>query len=144
MRKIKLHALFFSIILLYACSDSPPSDIEFDGTNFSHASTQASSGKKFDIARYESTNRELILITPYENSDLDRFSLVYTATFRAQGFKFKSEGSKHIGVGPSRIVYLTTSPQLKSLSILMLNRKGSETPSIEDSFNIFQELNGLR
>ena len=144
MNKIKSLILIISIILIAACGNGPPPEIGFDGNVFSHISTKASSGNKFDISTYQSTtNENLILITPYESTDLDRFSDIYTNTFKAQGFKFNSKGNKHLGVSASQIVYLSTSPNLKSLSILMVTKVAGKTPSIKESLDVFKKLNEL-
>jgi len=143
MKTVKLQILCLSAILLMSCSSGLPSEIVIQEGVFSHVKTQESSGKKFDISTYNSGRKNLILVTPHEKTDLDKFSLLYTETFKAQGIKFRSEGNRHLGIGASNIVYLTTSPQLKSLSILIATREGHESISIEEASDIFQALNGL-
>jgi hypothetical protein len=137
--------IFLSIFLftILSCSSEIPSDISFQGQEYLKISKNTSSGNKFDIVKYSSGANDLYLIVPFMETDLDGFSVLYTKTFKAQGFSISSKGNRHIGTGASHIVYLTVSPKLKALSIFMTPRIENARPLIENSYNLFQNLNEL-
>jgi hypothetical protein len=140
----KYVALLFLWITIYSCS-SEPSHLYLKGEKYSFTNKKESTGGKFNIYSYSNKTDEIHLIKLHENieiAELTAFSKLYTETFKAQGFSFSSEGNEHIGRGKEKVIYLTVSPKLEALSILIIS---NESPVDQDEKTyIFQELQALQ
>lgn len=141
--KHKFIFLFVLCFTLLSCASETASDISFQGQEYSKVNTKTSTGDKFDIVKYSNGSNELYLIIPVIDTDLDVFSLLYTNTFKAQGFSISSDGNRHIGSGASNFVYITVSPKLNALSIFLTPKIGDKKPLINNSYSLFQNLNEL-
>ncbi len=145
-KKINLFVLLLLFFSISSCSNGLPSEILLQSDIYSKVETNKSSGGKFDIVRYSNGKNELALIVPYETLDtgLDDFAEVYTLTFSSKGYVISNNGNRYLGVSDSQVVYLTPSPELKVLSILLRARGDGEEPVIDESSDIFQAMNDLR
>jgi len=143
MRIVNILCVLVLIGGLSACGKNQPSQLSFQGKEFQYISTKESSGGKFDIVQYNSGTKNLILITPHSEVDLDGFSKVYTQTFIAQGFKFESVGSRHIGVHSNKVVYLAVAKYLNSVSILLVENYADAPKDHDAASDIFRDLEWL-
>ena len=143
IRKAKYIILLLTVLTVSACNSSP-SELLFQGQSYKFESKKSSSGGKFDIASYSQGTNMMHLILPKDKTNLDNFAEIYTNTFRAQGFRISSSDNEHIGTGPSNIVYLTVSPNLDALSILLVEKTPDAIPTFEEASDIFQSLKMLK
>lgn len=144
MKTIKIFSVFIlALIMISSCTKSGPSKLFFQGNDYSLTSSKESRGGKFSILEYSGGKDKIFLMSPHKETDLGVFSNIYTSTFKAQGFSFSSEGNKHLGLSNSNIVYLTVSPQLKSLSILLVEKGNSKPETHGEASGIFRDLEGL-
>jgi len=131
------------LTIISSCSQGEPSQLLFQGNEYNLSSSKESSGGKFNILEYSNGKEKLYLVLPHEETDLGEFAKVYTHTFRAQGFTFSSEGNRHLGLSERNIVYLTVSPGLKALSILLVEKGNGHPKSLGDADLIFENLERL-
>lgn len=142
--KILYIFLFITTLVTSSCGSDTPSEINFQNNIYSRVSDDESSGGKFDIVKYSNPDGDLHLIIPHNPTDLDKFSNLYTMTFKAQGFTMSSKRNVHIGVSPSKVVYLTVSPNFSGLSIFLINRTPESKILINDALDIFENLKTLQ
>ena len=142
-KKFKYIFLIIIIITINACSSSTRSELTFNNQIFKFTSKTESSGGQFNILNYVSGDKKIYLVVPHKKTDLDSFAKLYTQTFKAQGFRMTSDSNEHIGVSTSNIVYLTASPGLGAVSILLINKTPDSKSTIEESAELFSGLRYL-
>lgn len=140
---IIITTFIMTLAIISSCSQSVKSQLLFQGNEYSLSSNKASSGGKFNILEYSNGKEKLFLITPHEETDLGEFAKIYTHTFKAQGFSFSSEGNRYLGLSKSNIVYLTVSPDLKSLSIFLVEKGNGNPMSMDSASGVFENLKAL-
>ena len=143
LRSFRYLLLSAILIPIASCSGSDPSEIIFQNKAYVFVNEKTSGGGKFEIVRYSNKMGDIHLIVPHGPTDLDDFSAVYTNTFKAQGFAMSSNGNEHIGVGTSKMVYVTVSPGLDAISILLIDKTRYSKTTFEDASDIFPVLQNL-
>ena len=138
----------FILILLFitACSQNGPSELFFQNRVFEFSNTKDTKGN-FDSLEYKNGEDKLFLIVPHKKElvqTLPEFSRFSTKSFIAQGFRFSSNGTRHIGVRNDHVIYIAVSKYLDSLAIF-ITPDGKDYPRHHGSASeIFEDLESLR
>ena len=113
--------LFIVFLTMYfiVFDNNPPKEIEFQGHTLGpREETENNSIKDFRIFNYKdrSGNHMLLLLMLEDDSaTLNELLAVYVSIFKAQGYEFRTDGVRHLGLKGDEAIYLTTVANLDSV-----------------------------
>ena len=114
---------------------NPPSEFVFQGhTLGSREETENNSNKDFRIFSYKdsSANHMLLLLMPEDDSvTADELIAFYAGNFKAQGFRFSTDGTRQLGLRDDEAIYLTIAANLES-AIAYIEKDAKPAPSKPD------------
>jgi len=128
-------------------SNSMPRDIEYRGNTLGpRQEVENNSNKEFEIISYkdESNYHVLLFLLPEDQSVTTQELLeFYVGNFKAQGFKFRSDGNMHLGLKGDEVIYMTIAAKMNA-AIAYIEKDPEPRPrKPSDANDIFSSLAGF-
>ena len=136
---VGVYFLFFSSNL--------PGDIEFQGHTLGpRESVENNSLKEFDIYSYSDDSRDRLLLLVMSSTDESpppaELLAFYIQNFKAQGFSFKTDDKRHLGIKGDEVIYMTLAPRIDS-AVAYIEKSATAPTSMRGASDIFSNLEGL-
>jgi len=144
MKNYVIVAVIAAVLYVVFIKDPYPSTVEFNGyTLGSKEDNNDTVDKEFDIFSYrDSSNHHILMFAIRNNSTrtLDSLKELYIANFQRQGFKFKEDGERQLGLKGDEAIYVTETKNMEA--IVMYVEKGSSSipTSPSDGSSIYTDL----
>jgi len=144
MYKYALVGLFAVVAYFVVFKDSYPSKVEFRGhTLGSKEDNNNTVDKNLDIFSYRDKSNHHVLVFAIRNNSeftLTDLSEQYLGRFQHQGYKFKRNGARHLGVKADEAIYMTEAKNIEGI-IMYIEKGSSPIPRApNDGANIFSDL----
>jgi len=144
MKNYVIIAVIVAVVYVVFFKDPYPSTVEFNGhTLGSKEDNNDTVDKKFDIFSYrDSSNHHILMFGIRNNSTntLDSLKELYIANFQRQGFKFKEDGERQLGIKKDEAIYVTEAKNMEAI-VMYVEKGGSSIPtSPSDGSSVFTDL----
>jgi hypothetical protein len=139
-----------SIVLIVAAAyfimfaNSLPRDIEYRGNTLGpRQEVENNSSKNFEIVSFrDKTNYHVLLFLMPEDQSVTTQELLefYVGNFEAQGYKFRNDGSMHLGLKDDEVIYMTIAAKMNA-AIAYIEKDPKPLPrKPSDANDIFSSL----
>lgn len=124
--------------------NSLPRDIEYRGNTLGpRQEVENNSSKNFEIVSYkDKTNYHVLLFLMPEDQSVTTQELLdfYVGNFEAQGFKFRKDGTMHLGLKGDEVIYMTIAAKVNA-AIAYIEKDPKPLPRTpSDANDIFSSL----
>ena len=138
--------LLVAAYFIFFASDLP-GDIEFQGHTLGpRERVENNSLKEFEIYSYSDRSRNHVLLIVMSSADdsPSRGELLafYIQNFKAQGFKFKQDDERHLGIKGDEVIYMTVAPRIDS-AVAYIEKSEEAATSLRGASDIFSDLETL-
>lgn len=148
--KVALPVLLIIVLVttyFIAFDSKPPNEVSFQGHTLGpREETKNNSIKDFRIFSYKdgSGNHMLLLLMPERDSvTADELLAFYASRFKAQGFEFLNDGTRHLGLKGDEVIYLTKASKLES-AIAYIEKSSKPHPRKPgDAESLYSGLEGF-
>lgn len=125
-------------------ANSLPGDIEYRGNTLGpRQEVENNSSKNFEIVSYkDKTNYHALLFLMPEDQSVTTQELLdfYVGNFEAQGFKFRKDGTMHLGLKGDEVIYMTIAAKMNA-AIAYIEKDPKPLPGRpSDANDIFSSL----
>jgi hypothetical protein len=125
-------------------ANSLPTDIEYRGNTLGpRQDVENNSIKNFEIVSYkDKTNYHVLLFLMPEDQSVTTQEILdfYVGNFEAQGYKFRIDGSMHLGLKGDEVIYLTIATKINA-AIAYIEKDPTTLPEKpSDASDIFSSL----
>ena len=111
--------IIFLAMYFIVFDNKPPKEIAFQGHTLGpREETEYNSIKDFRIFSYKDVSGNhmlLLLMLEDDSATVKELLAVYVGIFKAQGFKFRTDGDRHLGLKGDEVIYLTIAANLDSV-----------------------------
>jgi hypothetical protein len=144
MKNYVVVAVIVAVLYVIFFKDPYPSTVEFNGyTLGSKEDNNDTVDKEFDIFSYrDNTNHHVLIFGVRNNSTftVDDLTKQYVSNFQRQGYKFKEEGTRHLGIKGDEVIYITEAKNMEAI-VMYVEKGGSPMPtSPSDGSSVFTDL----
>ena len=119
--------------------DSYPSNFDFRENTFGVKEDQNNTlDKEFEIFSYKDKSNHHVLIFAIRNRSeltLDDLTKQYLGRFQYQGFKFKSDAARHVGVKGDEVIYMTILKNIEGV-IIYIEKGGVSKPNNQSDVSV--------
>ena len=144
MYKYILAALVTASVYFLFLSEPYPNSLDFRGITFaSKVNNNNSQDKGIDIFRYSDKSGDHVFMFAIMNdtsTSLKGLSDHYLKLFKGQGYKFKQEDSRYIGINADNIIYLTRSKSFEGLAMFATTVDPLDSNGRSNDDTIFMDL----
>jgi hypothetical protein len=125
-------------------ANSLPKNIEYRGNTLGpRQDVENNSIKNFDIVSYnDKSNYHILLFLMPEDESVTTQELVdvYIVSFEAQGYKFRKDGNKHLGLKGDEVIYMTIAARMNA-AVAYIEKDSKPVPrNPGDANDIFSSL----
>lgn len=143
MNKLAFIAVLAVAAYFFVIKDPYPDTINFHGHTFSSKEDHNNSSNDLDIYKYSDSSKNHNFMFAISNDaavTLTDLSEVYLNLFKQQGFKFKEQDNRHLGIHKDTVIYIANSGNINGV-VVFATRKDASTPTaIGDANSIFFDL----
>ena len=147
MAKPVLIAVIALLVYFVVFYDRMPKELVYRGNTLGpRQSVENNSNRDFEIVTYKdrSNYHQLVFLIPEDDSVTTQDLLdFYSANFKAQGFAFKNDGARRLGLKGDEVIYFTIARKMNA-AIAYIEKGPAPLPeSPGDATDVFASLAGF-